>query len=94
MNTEKLYEQRLTRFDDVLSRRIPDRVPIIPNMNTLMYHYADISIKKAFVEEPDAIFQAAKHLDDNVPMDGLLSTSNTLPIRMAEKNWRGYLYRF
>lgn len=89
MNVAELYEQRLQRFDTVLNRNIPDRVPIIPNMNTWMYHYAGVSIQKAFVEDPNEIFRAAKHLNDTVPMDGLLSTSNTLPIHMAEKIGEG-----
>lgn len=89
MTTTELYEQRLQRFDDVLSRRIPDRVPIIPNMNTWMYHHAGVSIQKAFTEDNSEIFRAAKYLNDTVPMDGLLSTSNTLPIKMASKIGQG-----
>jgi len=89
MTTNELYEQRLQRFDDVMSRKLPDRVPIIPNMNTWMYHYAGVSIKKAFTEDPEEMFRAAKYLNDTVPMDGLISTSNTLPINMAKKLGEG-----
>ncbi|MDO4275587.1 MAG: uroporphyrinogen decarboxylase family protein [Eubacteriales bacterium] len=89
MNASELYEQRLTRFDDVLSRKLPDRVPIIPNMNTWMYHYAGISVKKAFSEDAGLQFEAAKHLTDNMPIDGLMSTSNTVPLKLAEKVGEG-----
>lgn len=89
MGAKELYEQRLKRFDDVLSRRIPDRVPIIPNMNTWMYHYAGISVTKAFEEDANLMFEATKYLVDNVPMDGLMSTSNTVPLKLAKKVGEG-----
>lgn len=89
MNTTELYEQRMKRFDDVMSRKIPDRVPIIPNMNTWMYHHAGISVKKAFTEDNNEIVKAAKYLNETVPLDGLMSTSNTLPINMASKIGEG-----
>ncbi len=84
MDVSALYEQRLQRFDDVMSRKIPDRVPVIPNMNTWMYQYAGISVKKAFLEDPDEIFNAAKFMTERIPMDGLMSTSNTVPLKLAE----------
>ena len=93
MNANDLYEQRLQRFDDVMSRRIPDRVPIIPNMNTWMYHLAGVSVKTAFTEDPNEIFRAAKHLNDTLPLDGLVSTSNTIPINLAKKIGDG-IYTF
>lgn len=89
MNPSELYEQRLQRFDDVLSHKLPDRVPIIPNMNTWMYHYAGLSVQKAFVEDANVQFEAAKHLVDNMPLDGLMSTSNTVPLKLAEKIGEG-----
>ena len=93
MNANDLYEQRLQRFDDVMIRRIPDRVPIIPNMNTWMYHLAGVSVKTAFTEDPNEIFRAAKHLNDTLPLDGLVSTSNTIPINLAKKIGDG-IYTF
>ena len=36
MDMNELYEQRLQRVDDVMSRKIPDRVPVIPSMSTWM----------------------------------------------------------
>ena len=89
MEIKELYEQRLQRFDDTLSRKIPDRVPVIPNMGTWMYHAAGVSIKKAFTEDPNEIFKAAKYLNDNIVMDGLMSTSNTLPLRVANNIGEG-----
>lgn len=46
MDMNELYEQRIRRFDDVMSRKLPDRVPVVPNMNTWMYQFAGISVKK------------------------------------------------
>lgn len=84
MDVSALYEERLQRFDDVMSRKIPDRVPVIPNMNTWMYHFAGVSVKKAFLEDPNEIFNAAKYMTDRIPMDALMSTSNTVPLKVAE----------
>lgn len=93
MNMNELYEQRLQRFDDVMCRKIPDRVPIIPNMNTWMYQYAGVSVKKAFTEDSNEIFRATKYLNDTIPLDGLVSTSNTIPINLAAKIGDG-IYTF
>ena len=84
MDVSALYEERLQRFDDEMSRKIPDRVPVIPNMNTWMYHFAGVSVKKAFLEDPNEIFNAAKYMTDRIPMDALMSTSNTVPLKVAE----------
>ena len=89
MDVNTLYEQRLQRFDDVMSRKIPDRVPVIPNTNTWMYLYSGVSVKKAFTEDPDEIFRAAKYMVDTVPMDALMSTSNTVPLNLAKKVGEG-----
>lgn len=93
MNTNELYEQRIQRFDDVMCRKIPDRVPIVPNMNAWMYQYAGISVKKAFTEDSEEIFNAAKYLNDTIPLDCLVSTSNTIPINLAKKIGDG-IYTF
>lgn len=89
MDVKKLYEERLQRFDDVMCRRRPDRVPIIPNMGTWMYFNAGVSVRRAFLEDPNEIVRAAKHLADRVPMDALMSTSNTIPIAMAQNLGEG-----
>lgn len=78
MDMKQVYEQRLARFDDVMNRRIPDRVPIIPNVGTWMYFASGVSIRRAFLEDPNEIFNAAKYVADRVPMDVLMSTSNTI----------------
>ncbi len=89
MDMKQLYEQRLARFDDVMNRRIPDRVPIIPNMGTWMYFVSGVSIRRAFLEDPNEIFNAAKYVADRVPMDVLMSTSNTIPVAMANRLGEG-----
>ena len=89
MDMNELYEQRIRRFDDVMSRKLPDRVPVVPNMNTWMYQFAGISVKKAFTEDPEEIFRAAKYMTEHVPMDALMSTSNTVPLNLAEKVGEG-----
>ena len=89
MDMNELYEQRIRRFDDVMNRKLPDRVPVVPNMNTWMYQFAGISVKKAFTEDADEIFRAAKYMTEQIPMDALMSTSNTVPLNLAKKVGEG-----
>lgn len=86
---QKRYDERLTRLDDVLSHRIPDRVPVVPNMDTWIYHYAGTSVKKAFLEDPDEIFRTVRHVHDTIPIDCLSSTSNTFPVKMGQNIGEG-----
>lgn len=88
-NTQNIYEQRLKRFDDVLSHRIPDRVPVIPNVDTWIYHYAQVSVRKAFLEDPDEIFRTVKFFNDHVPIDGIMGTANTFPVKMGQNIGEG-----
>ena len=90
MDTKALYRERIGRFDAVMNKRIPDRVPIIPNMGTWMYHQSGVSVRRAFTEDPDEIVRAAAWLNDALPMmDGLISTSNTIPINLASRLGEG-----
>ena len=89
MDPKALYAERSKRFEDVMNRRIPDRVPVIGNITTWMYQYAGVSVKKAFMEDPELLFGAVKKLSEDVPLDGLMGTSNTLPLKMAERIGEG-----
>lgn len=84
MSKKELYDERLKRFCDVMSGQIPDRVPVLPNIETWMFHYTNTSIKKAFTEDNKVLFDAFKKFDENVYTDGVLSISNTLPLKMGE----------
>ena len=89
MDAQALYEARLQRFDDVMSRKIPDRVPVMPQINTWMYHFAGVSIRKAFIEDPNEIFRAAKYMVERVPLDAIMDISNTVPILLGNKIGEG-----
>ena len=67
MDVSALYEERLQRFDDVMSRKIPDRVPVIPNMNTWMYHFAGVSVKKGLSGGSQRDFQRGQIHDGPDP---------------------------
>lgn len=81
---ENLYKERFTRFTDVLAGKIPDRVPVLPNIETWMFHYTGVSIRKAFLEDSDLLFSAFQKLQETVYTDGVLSISNTIPLKMGE----------
>lgn len=84
MDAKALYQERIGRFDAAMRREIPDRVPIVPNMGTWMYHQSGVSVRRAFMEDPDEIVRAAAWLNATLPMmDGLISTSNTIPLNLA-----------
>ncbi|MDO4275588.1 MAG: uroporphyrinogen decarboxylase family protein [Eubacteriales bacterium] len=89
VNIQNIYKGRLKRFDDVLSRRVPDRVPVIPNVDTWIYHYAGVSVKEAFLKDSDKIFQTVKFFDENVPVDGIMGTANTFPVKMGQNIGEG-----
>lgn len=77
------YEARFQRFRDVLAGRLPDRVPVLPNIETWMFHHTGISIREAFLENPDSLFEAFRRLNEELYLDGVLSISNTFPLKMG-----------
>ncbi len=85
MDIIKTKEEKFKRFTDVMTGKIPDRVPVLPNTETWIFHYAGISIKKAFAEDADLLFEAFKIFDKDVYTDGVLSISNTFPLNMSSK---------
>ena len=77
------YDQKFQRFRDVLAGKLPDRVPVLPNIETWMFHHTGIGIREAFTENADALFEAFRLLNEELYLDGVLSISNTFPLKMG-----------
>ena len=60
MDLKKQYEEKIDLFEDVLSDRIPKRVPILSMAESWQMFYAGVNIRKAFMEDPDLCFEAYK----------------------------------
>ena len=77
------YDRKFQRFRDVLAGRLPDRVPVLPNIETWMFHHTGVGIRKAFTEDADSLFEAFRLLNEELYLDGVLSISNTFPLKMG-----------
>jgi hypothetical protein len=84
MDPKQSYNEKFTRFKDVMAGKIPDRVPVLPNAETWVFHFAKVSIKKAFTEDNNVLFEAIKKYSESVYSDGILSISNTIPLKMGQ----------
>lgn len=83
MNKKEVYDSRMKLFSDVVNHKIPERVPLCPFVETWVFHYANTSIKKAFMEDNNLLFEAIKKYTEDVPIDAIASISNTVPFKMG-----------
>ena len=93
MNNEiqQKYNEKLTRINKAIDKEIPDRIPVLPYMDTWMFHYAGISVKEAYTKDPEILFQGIKKFTDEFYVDGLMGSSNIIPIK-ALSNFGEGLY--
>ena len=82
-NIKPEYDARCARMKDVLNNRKPDNVPVVLNAQSWVMNYAGISVRKAFLEDSDALFQAYQKYLADVYNDALMDVSNTMPMNMA-----------
>ncbi|MEG0377975.1 MAG: hypothetical protein RR614_05785, partial [Eubacterium sp.] len=85
MNAKQIYDEKITRLNKAFNKKTPDRIPIMPNIETWMYHYAGISLKDAFTKSPDLLFEGIKKFTDDVYVDGIFGVSNSVPVKMFER---------
>jgi len=83
MNTKELYDSRMKLFSDVTNNIVPERVPLCPFVETWVFHNAGISIKDAFLKDNNLLFEALKKYTEDVPVDGIISISNTVPFKVG-----------
>lgn len=84
MTTSNGYNEKLNRIKSVINRDLPDRVPVVPPIETWVYNYADIDIKKAMIEDPELAIKAFQRFTNDIYVDALLSTSNTIPFKVMD----------
>lgn len=83
MNKKELYDSKIKLFSDVVNKKIPERVPLCPFVETWVFHYANISIKDAFMNDNNLLFKALNKFIEDVPVDAIGSISNTVPFKMG-----------
>ncbi len=88
---QKKYDEKLKRTQIAVNKGIPDRIPVLPYMDTWMMHYANIPVKKAFTEDPEYLFQTFKKFTDDFYVDGVLGICNIIPIKVLN-NFGAGLY--
>ncbi|MBF7097514.1 uroporphyrinogen decarboxylase family protein [Alkalibacter mobilis] len=89
MSAEIVYREKMNRLQTAFSKGIPDRVPVLPNIETWIMHYAGVSLKDAFTKDPEILFSAFKKVADEIYLDGFLGTSNIIPLKMMKKFGEG-----
>ncbi|MFA0814453.1 MAG: uroporphyrinogen decarboxylase family protein [Anaerofustis sp.] len=82
-NIETTYQERITRIDNVLSNKLPDRVPILSTAETWQLHYAGVNLRKAFTEDADLCFKAYKKYADDIFFDAFHSIGNVCPVNFT-----------
>src|SRR5690554_6058086 len=89
MSAEIVYREKMNRLQTAFSKGIPDRVPVLPNIETWIMHYAGVSLKDAFTKDPEILFSAFKKVADEIYLDGFFGTSNIIPLKMMKKFGEG-----
>ncbi len=92
MDLKKQYEEKIDLFEDVLSDRIPKRVPILSMAESWQIFYAGVNIRKAFMEDPDLCFEAYKKYAEDVFFDGFHSIGNVCPVKFMDMVGGGHYY--
>ena len=75
----------MDRLQKTFSKGIPDRVPVFPNIETWVMHYAKVSLKEAFTKDPDILYSAFKKVADEIYLDGFFRISNIIQLNMMEQ---------
>lgn len=88
---QQKYNEKLNRINKAIDKEIPDRIPVLPYMDTWMFHNAGISVKDAYTKDPEILFQGVKNFTDDFYVDGLMGSSNIIPIK-ALSNFGEGLY--
>lgn len=84
MSVQENYNEKMNRIKAVINRETPDRVPIIPNMETYAYTYSGTNLKKALMDDVDLAVSAFKKVTDDIYMDAILNNSNIIPFKVMD----------
>lgn len=84
MTTQNEFQEKLNRIHTAARKETPDRVPVLPNIETWVYQYAGVSVREAFLNDENAAVEAFRKFNEDVYVDGMLGTSNIVPLKMME----------
>lgn len=82
MESETIFQDKMNRIQRVINNQIPDRVPIIPNIETWVYSYADVNLKEALTANASLAVNAFRKFNEEIYVDALLGNSNIIPFEM------------
>lgn len=84
MEIEKMYSEKFNRVKSVMLKQQPDRVPVVPNMETYVYRYANVNLKEALKNDVDLAVDAFKKTTKDIYLDAILGNSNIIPFKVMD----------
>ncbi|MDO4288000.1 MAG: uroporphyrinogen decarboxylase family protein [Eubacterium sp.] len=84
METEKMYSEKFNRVKSVMLKQKPDRVPVVPNMETYVYRYANVNLKEALTNDVNLAVNAFKKTTTDIYVDAILGNSNIIPFKVMD----------
>ena len=84
MEIEKMYSEKFNRVKSVMLKQQPDRVPVVPNMETYVYRYANVNLKEALTNDVDLAVDAFKKTTKDIYLDAILGNSNIIPFKVMD----------
>ncbi|MCG1025844.1 MULTISPECIES: uroporphyrinogen decarboxylase family protein [Dehalobacter] len=88
-NINPLYQEKLTRLNTAFKRGTPDRVPVLPIIETFGPYHAGVSVEDAYVKDPNILFQVYNKINEEFYLDGILENGNVLPLKMLSNFGEG-----
>ncbi len=84
MPHSKIYNERLTRFNDAVACRTPDRVPVFPIIEQWANFYAGTSIRDSYLKDPRIEYETFRKVYDDIYVDVSYGTGNLIPLDMMD----------
>ncbi|MFA0814718.1 MAG: uroporphyrinogen decarboxylase family protein [Anaerofustis sp.] len=88
-NSNRAYQERLTRFNTALDKGTPDRVPVFPIIEQWAQLVTGTSIKDSYTKDPMLTYEAFKKVYERVYVDISYGTGNLIPLKMMSNFGEG-----
>ena len=84
MEPKAIHQEKWNRIQTTLDRKTPDRIPLLPSIETYVYQFAGISLKEAFTKDPRLAVDAFKKFQDYFDVDATLTNNNIIPLGVID----------
>lgn len=88
-NVNPVYKEKLGRLNTAFAKGTPDRVPVLPIIETWAVFHAGEDIRDAYVNNPDTLVKAYRKINTDFYLDGILENGNLLPLKMMSNFGEG-----